>query len=477
MSVSAPQAAPAPAGARSWSALARDRPPWLVPLLLTAVVLLGVSLGLVLWARTRPGFDPYGWLVWGHQSLAGALDTNAAPSWKPLPFVFVVPFAIFGHYELWLWMTFCVAVSLAGAVFAGRIVYRMTSGPRWAALAAAVFTGLALLGIRDWWHYMLSAQSDTMIAALCLGAIDLHLSGRPRWAFVLGALASLGRPEVWPFLGLYSIWCWRTIPSMRWLVGGGIVAIAFLWFGIPAITSRSPFVASANAFGSGRRLRHDRVFGTIDRVLDLHETTLEVAAVAAAGVALARRDRVTLTLAAGTVAWVIVEIAFSLHGWPGLGRYMFGAGAAMVVVAGSLVGRVLTAVPRSWPAAARWAGVALAVALAASLVPAAISRGRIERRDLRAQRIRTKEINRLTSIVGALGGPGRLRACGEPLTRLEYQTILAWTLQRNVSVIGFKYGQAIAHGNPVILFTPLPQGGWRVQALHQRVASCRGLPA
>ncbi|MBV8989628.1 MAG: hypothetical protein JO372_13810, partial [Solirubrobacterales bacterium] len=39
-----------------------------------AVLLLGISTALVLWARTRPGFDPYGWLVWGHQSVIGALD-------------------------------------------------------------------------------------------------------------------------------------------------------------------------------------------------------------------------------------------------------------------------------------------------------------------------------------------------------------------------------------------------------------------
>ncbi len=439
------------------------------------MLLLGVSLGLVLWARTRPGFDPYGWLVWGHQTIAGALDTNAAPSWKPLPYVFVVPFALFGHYELWLWTVTCVAVSLAGVVFAGRIVYRLTGGPPWVALAAAVFAGLALLGIRDWWHYMLSAQSDTMIAALCLGAIDLHLSGRPRWAFVLGALACLGRPEVWPFLGLYSIWCWRAVPSMRWLIAGGVAVIALLWFGIPALTSRSPFVAGANAFGSGRRLRHDRVLGTVDRFLDLHETTLELAALAAAGLAAFRRERTTIALAGGTILWIVIEIAFSLHGWPGLGRYMFGAAAVMVVLAGVLVGRLLTAIPRDWPRAASWVGPAVAVALAASLVPAAVSRARIERRDLHTQRVRTSEINRLGAIVDSLGGPARLRACGEPLTHLEYQTILAWTLKRNVSAIGFKYDKAIRHGNPLLLFTPLGGGGWRVQTVHQRSPGCRHL--
>lgn len=438
--------------------------------------LLALSLALVLWARTRPGFDPYGWLVWGHQTLLGSLNTNAAPSWKPLPYLFTLPFALFGHYELWLWMVTSVAVSLAGCVWAGRIAYRLTPGPAWAGIAAAAFAGLALLGIRDWWHYMLSAQSDTMIAALCLGAIDLHLSGRPRLAFLLGSLAALGRPEVWPFLGLYAIWCWFRIPQMRWLLVGGAVAILFLWFGIPAITSRSPFVAASNAFGSGRRLRSDRVLGTIDRFLDLHETPLELAALLSVALAAWRRDRLTLALAAGTLVWVVIEIGFSLHGWPGLGRYMFGAAAVMVVLAGVTLGGLLSDLRRISPAGA-FAGVALALVLVGSLVPAAISRARLERRDLHAQRIRTKEIDELAGIVSRLGGPGRLRSCGEPLTRLEYQTILAWTLKRNVAAIGFKYGEAIRHGNPLVLFTPLPHGGWHVQRVHQRQPSCLGLPS
>jgi hypothetical protein len=458
-----------------------------------AIGVIAVSTGIVLWAKTRPGFDPYGWLVWGHQALAGALNTNAAPSWKPLPFLFTVPYALFGHYELWLWMITCVAISLGGSIAAGRITYRVTVWPvkepdrarRYAGIAAGVFAGLALLGIQDWWHYMLSSQSDTMIAALCLGAIDCHLSKRPRWAFVLGGLAALGRPEVWPFLALYSIWAWRAIPSMRWLIGGGIVAIVLLWFGIPAITSRSPFVAASNAFGSGRRLKSDRVFGTIDRFLDLHATPLELAALASIVVAAFKRDLVTLALAGIGVAWVLVEIAFSLHGWPGLGRYMFPAAALMVVVASVLVGRLLADLP-GWLAARlpsggpSWAGIVAGVLLVAvlvgTLVPSAVSAARTEHRDIKAQRVRTQEIDRLSGSVSRLGGPARLNACGEPLTRLEYQTILAWTLKINVVKIGFKYGQAIHHGNPIVLFTPLPQGGWQVQALHQVKPSCRGLP-
>ena len=53
------------------------------------------------------------------------LDTNGAPSWKPLPFLFTVPYALFGHYQLWLWMVTSVAVSLSGAAFAWRIAFNL----------------------------------------------------------------------------------------------------------------------------------------------------------------------------------------------------------------------------------------------------------------------------------------------------------------------------------------------------------------
>ncbi len=164
---------------------------------------------------------------------------------------------------------------------------------------------------------------------------------------MLGALASLGRPEVWPFLGLYSVWAWRTIPSMRKLIVGGVVVLLLLWFGIPALTSRSAFVAGNNALKSGRALHSNKVFGTVGRFLDLHTVVLEIVALASLGWAIWRRDRTTLALAAGVVAWVVVEIAFALHGWPGLPRYMFEAAGVMVVIAGVLIGRLLAEGSRS----------------------------------------------------------------------------------------------------------------------------------
>ncbi len=444
-----------------------------------AVGLTLLSIAITYWARTRPGFDPYGWLVWGHQTLQASLDTNAAPSWKPLPYLFTVAYALTGHLELRLWMITATAVSLSGSVFAARIVYKLTDAPpqrRWPAITAAVFAGVAVLGIQDYTHYILSSQSDPMIVSLCLGAIDCHLHDRPRAAFGLLLLASLGRPETWAFLGLYSIWSWRRLPAMRWLLVTGWVLLAALWFGIPAITSRTPFVSASNALDSGRRLTSNQVFGTIGRFLAVNELPVELAALIGVGLAFLRRDRVTLTLAAAIVLWVLIEIAFALHGWPGLARYMFEAGGVLVVLAGVGVGRLLTDSPR-WSSVPSWAGAALVAVLVASLVPAAISHAGVERSDLHEQRARTAEIGRLGYVVDQLGGAARIRGCGEPLTRLQYQTMLAYTIGENVNRVGFKYRQSIAHGNPIILFTPHPTGiGWTVKAYHQTAPACRSLP-
>ncbi|MBV9915494.1 MAG: hypothetical protein JO153_03250 [Solirubrobacterales bacterium] len=440
-----------------------------------------LSLGLVAWARTRPGFDPYGWLVWGRQTLSLSLDTNAAPSWKPLPYLFTVPYALFGNGQLWLWMFTAVAISLAGVVFAARIAYRLVGRDAersYAAPAAAVFAGLGVLAIQDYSHYVLSYQSDPVIVALCLGAVDCQLSRRPRWALALWLLASLGRPEVWPFLGLFCLWAWRALPAMRALVVAALLLLVGLWFGIPAVTARSPFVAGTNALGSVRAPHGNKVVDTMSRFVHLQPVLLEVVALVGVALAALRRDRVTLAVAGGAVLWVLVEIAFALHGWPALPRYMFEAAAALAVLAAVAVGRLLgdPLGPARWAGLARWTGLALVVAICAGLVPAAVSRVRDERSDLSAQRLRTTEINRLAPAISRAGGAALIRGCGEPLTLLEYQTILAWHLRINVARIGWKFPRAIRSGRPIVLFTPRGNG-WRIRARHQGVAACRRVAA
>ncbi len=241
------------------------------------MLLVIFSYVLVRHANTRPGYDPYGWLIWGYQTLHLSLDLGGAPSWKPLPYLFTVPMALFGSHQLTLWMTFATAVTLSGSIFAGRIAYRLTlpsegqidDYTRWSAIAAGVFAGLALLGIQTWVHLFLSAQSDTMIVSLCLGAIDMHLCGRHRWAYGFLVLAALGRPESWPFTGLYFLWAWRAIPEMRKFLIAGLVLIPLLWFGVPTITNDRPLVSAELAELSVRRIEGNKFIGVFHRYTSL----------------------------------------------------------------------------------------------------------------------------------------------------------------------------------------------------------------
>jgi hypothetical protein len=448
---------------------------WRLRWVLTAGVVLLAALLLALWARTRPGYDPYGWLVWGHLTIHGKLDTNGAPSWKPLPFLFTVPYALVGHRALWLWMVTSFAISLSGPIFAARIAYRLTAPTperRWAGWIAGAFAAAALLGIREYTHFILSAQSDTMIVSLCLGAIDCHLYGRPRWAFAFAVLAALGRPEIWPLLLLYAVWAWRTVPSIRWMVGVGLALIPLFWFGIPALTSKSWFTAGNIALKSPRALHQSRLVGEVDRFFDLHETLVYMMALAAVALALIRRERTTLIIAGAAVLWVIVEVAFVLHGWPGVPRYLFEAGGVMTVLAGVAVGRILIGLPalaaragvRMLPWAARAAALVIVAAICVSLVPAARSRVRAERVDLRHERLRAKWVNHLPGLIARLGGASRLFACGKPTTIIGYQSVLAWDLGANTGTLFWTPHLQRTHPQPVVLFQPTPHA-WKVMAL------------
>ncbi len=459
---------------------------------LAAAALLVISLGVVLWGGTRPGYDPYGWLVWGKLTLHLHLDTNGAPSWKPLPYPFTVVFALFGHYALWLWMVFSVAVSLSGGIFAWRIAWRLVDAPperRYAAYAAGLFAALALFGIRDYTHFILSSQSDTMIVSLVLAAVDCYLSGRQRWALWLWVLAALGRPEVWPFLGAQGLWMWFRRPEYRRHVVAGFLLIPVMWFGIPAFTAKTPFVAGHNAFNSPRELKNNKFFGTLDRFFDLHEMPIWLGSLLAVVFAVVQRQRQAsrqiLLLAAGAVLWVLVECAFALHGFPAVPRYLFEPVGIVAVLAGVAVGRVILdlppflarILPRLSPSVIGWATGLLVLAFAGSMLPAARQRYHIERKDLTHERARTREINRLSVVVNRLGA-SRIMACGQPNMPIGYQSVLAWYMGVKIGALYYSPTYDKTHPHPVVAFFPL-SNGWKVVPEHLTTAAeharCHGL--
>jgi hypothetical protein len=451
---------------------AARRHPWWT----TALAIVVLSGLIVHWAGTRPSYDAYGWLVWGYQTLHLSLDLGGAPSWKPLPYLFTVPYALLGHDELDLWMVTAVALALAGAVFGGRIAWHVVSlrypGRTAAAWAGAVFAGAAVLGLQDYAHYVLSVQSDPVIVTFVLAGVDAFLHGRERWAFWLGLLAALGRPEAWCLLGPYSLYLWVRRPGLRRMVAAGWALILFMWFGVPTITNDRPFVSAQLAMGSPRELRSDQLRGTIGRFHELYYLPMWLAVLGAFAWAAVRRDRVVVGLVVAAGVWVATEIAFALHGWPGLPRYMFEAGALCGVAAGIAFGWLVAESARAARAARGPLGLvapAVAVLAIVAMLPGVRARFRIERTDLLHERARSGEINRLRRTFAALGGEAFIRGCGRPVIDVEWASALAYYLHLDVGFVGYRVRWEERRGGAIVIFEPLPDG-WSVRPHHSRRA-------
>jgi hypothetical protein len=473
-----------------------------------SLAIVAFSIVLLLWARTRPSYDAFGWLVWGYQTVHGSLDLGGAPSWKPLPYVFTVPFAVFGRAQMWLWMVAAVSISLGGAVSAGRIAYRLTlmgidgtaasetlgtprlrpagtaPGRHWAALAAGVFAGCALLGIEDYSHYILSVQSDPVIVACVVLAIDCYLCGRRRWAFWLLILAGLGRPEAWPWLALYSGWLWLRNPEERrsngLMILAGAAITLFFWFGIPTITNNRPFVSAQLAFNSPRELKNNQVLGTFGRFTELHYLPVWLAALASVALAAWRRNRLVLILAACTAGWVLVEAAFALHGWPGLQRYMYEPAGVSAILGGTAVGWLLAEARNLHVRVPRWAGVPVVAALVLALIPAALAREHTEHKDLLHERGRTTDIKLLAPLIADLGGAARIRSCATPVVDVAWVSSLAYYMNMDVGFLGRHPSKEIHGTKPVLVFMPLSHGGWSTTPYHlheHNRAACSSLKA
>lgn len=455
--------------------------------LLTAVGLLIVSLAILLYARTRPGYDPYGWLVWGKLTIHLNLDTNGAPSWKPMPFLFTVPYAVVGHYALWLWMVTSVAISLSGVIFAWRIAFRLTySRPerRYASYVAGLAAALFLFAMQDpvgnfnYTHYLLSSESDTMIVALCLLAVDLHLGGHHKAAFWIWWLGALGRPEVWPFYGLAGLWLWRYVPTYRRWVYASVALMVFLWFGIPGLSSKSFLTAGNIAENSPRAIHGNKITGTIDRFHELLPNTVWLAAVLAVAWAAWRRRIAILVLAAGAVLWVLIEIAFALHGFPAVPRYMFEAGAIVGILAAIFIGRIVHELPALLAGWTRrldggrlgarvathvgtWGTVLVLLLIAGSMLPAVHRQERLERSDLREQRDRTVLIGHLSGVVRTLG-TSNMFACGQPNIPIGYQSVFAWYAGVKTGVLYVSRPYLAVHPHPLVNIYPIAGNGWKV---------------
>ena len=454
-----------------WSARDRFRRPSrsTVTWIAVAVGVLALAIAFVALVKVRPAFDAYGWLVWGRQAAHGGLNTDAAPSWKPLTFLFTFPYALLtGRSALYVWMVTAVAAGMAAPIFAGRVAYRL-AGPdtlaRTARFGGAAFAGLAVLGLEGYWHFILISTADPMMVALSLWALDCAVAGRHRATWVLLVLTCLGRPEAALVVLAYGVWIWVRTPRVRWLVVAGLVSIPALWFGIPALTSRSWLIAGDVLDQSTTPIAGSKFLGVLNYFTSLYELPMQLAVLAAVigGVLLRERRWLLATLAA--LSWLVVDFGLALHGSGLAPRYLFEPAAILLAITGAGAGRVLSFDPRIM-LVLRWAGVGALVVLAVTMLSPARLRARLAHNGILLGQRWALQIHRLHGVIDADGGLAKVVACGTPVTTIPYQSILAWETDRNVSAIGWSPAAWEHLRQPMVLFSP-DGTGWKVTAMDE----------
>jgi len=427
---------------------------WRLYLALALGSLLVGSLSLLY--PSTPSYDPWGWLLWGRELLHLKLNTVGANSFKPLPVLFTLPFALFGKAQPDLWLV----VGRAGAVFAVAMAIRLAArltlwfGPAktgpWslsraisygpAALAGAI-AAICIVIAPEYLRDAAIGYSECLAAGIVLLAVDRHLDERPRQAFVLGFFPALDRPEIWAFWGLYGLYLWRRDPAARKLVAALFAVVPCLWFlpelwgsghlfrGVSAALhphngaiafTKCPFCTEVRAASRIAPLRVKvaavvMVAGALIAIgLGLRRRTSGLAA--AVREQSHRPQGVVIALAVVAILWVLEISTMTQYGFSGNTRYLIiGAALGIVVAAvgwgvaawklGELLGRWLRPAPGAAVAALALAGVFLFFPnwVGTRFNAHALNRALHYQADLRAD---------VATIIRRAGGEKKVVACG-----------------------------------------------------------------
>jgi hypothetical protein len=401
-----------------------------------------------------PTYDPWAWLIWGREILHGDLVTTTGPSWKPLPVLFTTPFALLGDAGAPLaWLV----VARAGGLLAVAMAYRL--GRRLAGPVAGLVAAGALALADEFIFNFFRGNSEGILVAVCLWAVERHLDGRRVDAFLLGVVAALLRPEMWPILFLYGCVLLREDRSRRTVttvLGGGALVIA-LWF-IPEYVGSGDFLRAASR---ARDANPDSLaFAARPFVAVLQQSygvltfPIYVGALIAVAVAIRARDRVVLAMAVAAAGLMVAVAVMTQVGFAGNLRYVALPAAVVCVLAG--VGWVRLGL-LAW----RWRGLAplVAVVVVAPIFAAPYVRADLDALELDAMTIKDEALiyGAVPKVIAAAGGEDRLKDC-RPVYTGAFQTMtVAWYLhlhQSEVEIHPFPMGTAIAPD-----FEPLSRDG------------------
>jgi hypothetical protein len=453
-------------------------PRWLVPTVVGAAVLGGLSLLL----PGSPGYDQWSWLLWGREIVHADLSLAGGTSWKPLPVALTTIDALFGRAAPALWLATVRAFGVLALVEAFRVARRLAGG-RAAGLAAAA-AALAGLVLTAHAYAVMVGGSETAVVLLSLLAIDLHLAGRPRLALASAWGAGLVRPELWPVLLAYGLWlAWRE-PGARPLAAALGAALAVLWFVPDWLVEGNPFYGAALArvdtpltYGGHPDPIGRAVFDVRHELLAPFATGAAVAL--AAGLLASARTRRIDPLAVIVVAaltWIAVDLALLGAGYAGAVRYFFGPLAVLAVAGGA-----------GWARLGRVGGTS-GVAVVATLLAVWVALDAPSRfahfaRQEAFVETQAGAARTLPAAIDAAGGPRRLLACGHPAVPLFTGPMIAWDLGVPPARLDPRSAHATVvfqeRGRPRSPFAPAGSRARRVAAAnaHWRILTARCLPS
>jgi hypothetical protein len=339
------------------------------------------------------------------------------------------------------------------------------------------------VALAAWPRYVAQGNVEPLSAALVLGAVERHLSGHRHQAVALGALAALGRPELWPFLALYALFIFFRKGTRKPVVIALLLIVPVLWLGGDYWGSGDPLHGSQRAAGTKDRAKKreqrlveqaraegkpppqlraqaSAISHTVGGARHLLIFPAYLAALAGLGFALWRRQREALVLAAAAAALFAVVALMALLGYGGSPRFLFPAVGLVAVLAGVGVGSLLTAV------GGRARAAILALLLLGLSVPFIVDRSREFSNEGKLVRTRSDLQDDLHRVIQR-AGPSRVLAVGQPNTPGEFAHQLAWELGIHLEDVGGGKPPAVIFTGPPPPFAaqPLPRHGVRVTLL------------
>ena len=348
---------------------------------LAALICLGLALIAQRTLPSLPSYDPFSWIVWGHEiarHVAGGhvhVILRGGPSWKPLPVIFTTIFGFFGGHAVACWIVFCRAAGLYALYLAMMVGARVGASRPWAAAGpiAGVLAGVAVLLMLDWLHFMFRATSEPLTVTAALLWVDWHLRGRRLAALSAGTALALMRPESSALAGLYALWCLWRLPGVwrRIVVLAELALIPAAWVVPPWITEHKPFMSANQARDYTGNHGHNLYTIALHRADFLLMWPVLAGAVAMTLLALWRREWFAVGLAGVCIAYVGIVEVMTIHGYPGLTRFLLPVGAIACVLAGAGVVRLAELVH---PVGGGAGAVLLAGVLTAIAVPFCASR-------------------------------------------------------------------------------------------------------